>query len=201
MFFDEVKLSKKSWHYVLMKFTWGKNTPQLWSFCPYFWLSIFNVIILPLTFVFRSIQWVFSTLDKYLFEIPFEKFMAMNLEDPEMIYKMWYTETGKIPKKSAWSKNNKWEIAEQFLNNLSKKWRVARFSPEFTKMVENRISKYNESLNEKWRLNREREREKEILREQREAKYREKAEKIKYVTGSKPKCPSGFKQIKKITLK
>jgi hypothetical protein len=27
-----------------------------------------------------------------------------------------------------------------------------------------------------------------------------KAEKLKYVTGSKPKCPSGFKQIKKITL-
>jgi hypothetical protein len=36
-----------------------------------------------------------------------------------------------------------------------------------------------------------------------EPKYKltcKKAEKLKYVTGSKPKCPSGFKQIKKITL-
>ena len=37
-----------------------------------------------------------------------------------------------------------------------------------------------------------------------EPKYKltcKKAEKIKYITGSKPKCPSGFKQTKKITLK
>lgn len=44
MFFDEIKLSKKSWHYRLQCLMFG-SPPFLSNFCPYFWLTIFCLIV------------------------------------------------------------------------------------------------------------------------------------------------------------
>ena len=46
MFFDEIILSKKSWHFRLQSRIFG-TPPFEDNFCPYFWLTIFCTIIAP----------------------------------------------------------------------------------------------------------------------------------------------------------
>src|ERR1035438_2391936 len=65
MFFDEITLSKKSWHYQLQKATFRSSTPDFQSFCPYFWITIFCLIISPLTLLFYMfIMWPLDIFDK-----------------------------------------------------------------------------------------------------------------------------------------
>jgi hypothetical protein len=49
MIFKEVKLKKDSWHFRLQRFVFGRQ-PTYSNFCPYFWLTIFCVIISPILF-------------------------------------------------------------------------------------------------------------------------------------------------------
>lgn len=45
MFVDQFSLSKNSWHARMMNYIWGFKTSDFSHICPYFWLSILNVII------------------------------------------------------------------------------------------------------------------------------------------------------------
>ena len=46
------KLKKNSWHYKLMSWVWGYNYRNFPNMCPYFWLTVFNVIcIIPILLV------------------------------------------------------------------------------------------------------------------------------------------------------
>jgi hypothetical protein len=70
MFVESFKLSKSSWHAKMMKFMWNLNPTDFSHICPYFWLSVFNVLtiipylILRLTFGLLGVilkdtfQWV-----------------------------------------------------------------------------------------------------------------------------------------------
>lgn len=65
MFVESFKLKKGAWHVRLMKYTWNLNYYDFSHICPYFWLSIFNVIIAP---VFVPIKFTIITiLGKYVF--------------------------------------------------------------------------------------------------------------------------------------
>lgn len=48
---DKFTFSKKSWHVRLMRYIWGWDHWNFRNMCPYFWLTLFNVIILLPTFV------------------------------------------------------------------------------------------------------------------------------------------------------
>lgn len=48
---DVFKLKKDSWHMKLMHRIWGYNYYDFPNMCPYFWLSVLNVIIAPLFFL------------------------------------------------------------------------------------------------------------------------------------------------------
>jgi len=52
MFFDEIKLSRNSWHYKLQSIMFG-SPPFVNNFCPYFWLTIFCLLVSP--FVYSAI--------------------------------------------------------------------------------------------------------------------------------------------------
>jgi hypothetical protein len=45
---DIFTLKKKSWHHYLMEFLWGLTYKNFPNMCPYFWLTVVNVIISPL---------------------------------------------------------------------------------------------------------------------------------------------------------
>lgn len=65
---DIFKLKKNSWHLNLMKWIWGYNENNFRNMCPYFWLTIFNVVFLPfIAFLFGIRELFFisiSCLDK-----------------------------------------------------------------------------------------------------------------------------------------
>jgi len=69
MFFDEVTLSKNSWHFKLQSKIFGKP-PFLDNFCPYFWLTIFCVIISPFVCVgflaFKLFTLLYFVLDRLI---------------------------------------------------------------------------------------------------------------------------------------
>ena len=61
----EVKLSKNSWHYKLQGFILKEDRPELHSLCPYFWLTIFCLLISPFTLLYRLIMLFVNTFMKY----------------------------------------------------------------------------------------------------------------------------------------
>lgn len=69
MFFDVIKLSRNSWHYRLQSFLFGEP-PYLDNFCPYFWLSIFCLMISPFVGLFIGCRKIYffcvSILEKLL---------------------------------------------------------------------------------------------------------------------------------------
>ena len=48
-------LKKNAWHSKLMKFTWGYTHRDFSHICPYFWLSVLNVVMFPITFFIKTV--------------------------------------------------------------------------------------------------------------------------------------------------
>ena len=180
MFFDEIKLSKKSWHFKLMKFTWGQNTPNLWSFCPYFWLTIFNLIILPFSLIIRGFQGFLNFLDRKLFIEPYNRFIEKNIEDELFIGSILTLEykNDDIPRKSMFSKKEYFEITYAVNTWLEEKW-----GEDYWKKKDELYRKYKTYFSEKRKQhsikNHEKEIEKSLKLEQREKERAIKEEKIK----------------------
>ena len=60
-------VSKKSWHYKLIKFVLKDNAPTpktMQNGCPYFWLLIFSILILPFLFLGKAIVWLLLLIPK-----------------------------------------------------------------------------------------------------------------------------------------
>ena len=58
-----VKLSEKSWHYKLLKWTWGIDPKEFKNLCPYFWLCIAGVLFIPITLVKKLFVRIKLTLE------------------------------------------------------------------------------------------------------------------------------------------
>lgn len=59
-------LSKNSWHVKLMKFIWNLDHKAFSYMCPYFWLSVFNVLIIVPFLPIKGIKVLFKKVDAYL---------------------------------------------------------------------------------------------------------------------------------------
>ena len=66
MFFDEIKLSKKAWHFKLQMWVFAGFDEPLFmdNFCPYFWLTIFCLIATPFIFTYRGTLKIFACLSR-----------------------------------------------------------------------------------------------------------------------------------------
>lgn len=102
----EVKLRKNSWHYKLQGFTFGESQPELYSLCPYFWLTIFCVLILPITLIVKPI--------KYAIKKSRERRLARERREMEEFIKSMSVdsviEAVKKKKKIGWIKLDRYEI-------------------------------------------------------------------------------------------
>lgn len=83
MFSEGFHFKKTAWHAKLMRYIWGFRPQDFSHMCPYFWLSIFNVIIspvfIPLKFIikiviyktifkgiFYTFKWIFKKLEQFI---------------------------------------------------------------------------------------------------------------------------------------
>lgn len=56
MLFDSVTLNKNQWHYKLQEWMFG-SVPFTSNFCPYFWLTIFCVLMTPFKLLWLGFKW------------------------------------------------------------------------------------------------------------------------------------------------
>lgn len=90
----EARLSKKSWHYKLLKFVLGEQWIPQYNFCPYFWLTMFAVcispIVIPIKLVILTFLLFFEMGAKFIdFVIisPIEKIKVKQIERcPDKIF-------------------------------------------------------------------------------------------------------------------
>lgn len=74
-------LKKNSWHTKLMKKIWNVDYYQFPNMCPYFWLSVLNVIIAPFFFIGLGIAKLFKFIVSpitYIFSIAIDKLEEYN---------------------------------------------------------------------------------------------------------------------------
>ena len=100
MFEQGFTFKKSAWHARLMKYIWNLGPRDFDYMCPYFWLSVFNVIIapvvLPIKFVFWNvipyicknaiwpfIVWNYEGIERFFLAM-MEKFDAWAVESTEM---------------------------------------------------------------------------------------------------------------------
>lgn len=62
----EVTLKKNGWYNRLQSFVLGKSKPELYSLCPFFWLTIFCIFALPFAAIIKSVIYVYDNIDSYI---------------------------------------------------------------------------------------------------------------------------------------
>ena len=65
MIFETFTLSKNSWHVKLMYYIWKWDYSDFSNICPYFWLSVINVVIFLPYSIYKLVHSVFTRIDKY----------------------------------------------------------------------------------------------------------------------------------------
>ena len=95
----KVKLQKNGWHSKIQSFVLGKNKPQFDSLCPYFWTTVFCILVTPFISFYKliklfgkSLHWLFSKgLDGLVYILehwitsPLEKMIISNMSDKQLI--------------------------------------------------------------------------------------------------------------------
>lgn len=56
---DVFVLRKSSWHMSLMKWIWNLNYKDFTHICPYFWMSVLNIVIIIPVAIFRGLAYAF----------------------------------------------------------------------------------------------------------------------------------------------
>ena len=67
-----MRISKKSWHYKLLQFVLRDNAPtphDMQNGCPYFWLVMFSILVVPFVVLYKAIKEVVLFVPKILFWI------------------------------------------------------------------------------------------------------------------------------------
>jgi len=67
-----MRVSKNSWHYRLLKYVLRSSAPtpkDMQNGCPYFWLLIFSVLVLPFVLIFKVLKWIVLLIPKLIFFI------------------------------------------------------------------------------------------------------------------------------------
>jgi len=65
-----MRVSKKSWHYKLLQYVLRDNAPtphDMQNGCPYFWLVLFSVLVVPFIVLFKAVKWVIMLIPEMLF--------------------------------------------------------------------------------------------------------------------------------------
>lgn len=125
-----MRVSLKSWHYRLIKYVLRDNapTPQtMQNGCPYFWLLLFSMLVVPFILFAKGILWAVLLIPKMIFWV-LEQMVVNWIEglDDETAYEMDYygMQRAKVPKTAQmFFKNNTENFFELY---LSRKYNISR---------------------------------------------------------------------------
>lgn len=91
----EVNLKSNGWYNKLQDWTLGNMKPNLFSLCPYFWLTIFCIIISPLTLIYKTIKYIVIKFDQNIIQKYFDNFAdSLSAKEAFILKHNWsYSET------------------------------------------------------------------------------------------------------------
>jgi len=116
----EIKLSRNSWHYKLQGYVLKRNRPNLFSFCPYFWLTIFCVLVVPFVFLKRTLYKGCDLLNDHVFE-PFQDKVIVPFQErviDRWLDKLEAADVGAVyyhEKKMPSTKLNRWDVIRKWM--------------------------------------------------------------------------------------
>lgn len=61
-----IKITPNCWHYRLIKYIWGIDPKMFMNLCPYFWLTIASLVVVPFVWVYRKIVSFFRKIEDYI---------------------------------------------------------------------------------------------------------------------------------------
>jgi len=138
-----MRISKKSWHYRLLQYILRDNAPtpkDMQNGCPYFWLLIFSILVVPFVALFQAFVWIILLIPKMVFWV-LEK-LVMNWIaslDDESAYEInrsdyKYNKSSKMPKTARlfFNKNDN----DFFTFFLSKKYDIKQNDPNYIKKMD-----------------------------------------------------------------
>lgn len=67
-----MRVDKSSWHYKLIGYVLRSNAPtpqDMQNGCPYFWLLVFSILVVPFILLFKVLKWIVLLIPKLLFWI------------------------------------------------------------------------------------------------------------------------------------
>ena len=65
-----MRVDKRSWHYRLVQYVLKSNAPtpqDMQNGCPYFWLAVFSMLVVPFTQLYKLVKWIVLLIPKALF--------------------------------------------------------------------------------------------------------------------------------------
>ena len=68
MFVETFKIKTNSWHVKLVKYMWDLDYYEFTHICPYFWLVVGSLLILPIYLPLRGIRAILIAIDKWMDE-------------------------------------------------------------------------------------------------------------------------------------
>lgn len=178
-----MQVSKNSWHYKLMKYVLRSNTPtpkDMQNGCPYFWLLLFSIIVVPFILIAKSIYYVVMLFPKALFWVLGQMInnWISELED-EVAYDMYWGGDSKMPRTAKIFFDNSDDSFYDFF--LSKKYaNLDKKDPDYNEKrveIREKWEKWRDKLSERRREQRKLLNEKEIkLEESRREQYKKREE-------------------------
>ena len=82
----EVNLKSNGWYNRLQAWTLGDAKPDLFSLCPFFWLTIFCMVISPFTLIVKFFKWIIKGWDNKI-QSKIDKWLdKMDIEDVISLY-------------------------------------------------------------------------------------------------------------------
>jgi len=98
-----MRVSRKSWHYRLMKYVLQSNTPtpkNMQNGCPYFWLLIFSILAVSFKLLFLAVKWVILLIPKGLYWVlgQLVNDWIASLDDEAAYDLYWDSGNSKMPK-------------------------------------------------------------------------------------------------------
>ena len=140
-------ITKNSWHYRLLKYVLRDNAPtpkDMQNGCPYFWLVMFSMIVVPFILLYKTIKWTLLLIPKAMFWVLKQLVIAwITGIDDEIAYGLEHSYYGnsKLPKTAKIFFNNSDE--EFFKMFLSEKYNLSDSSdPKYAEIEEKMRSKW-----------------------------------------------------------
>lgn len=131
-----MRISKHSWHYRLLKYVLRSNAPtpkDMQNGCPYFWLLVFSILVVPFIGLFQAAKWAILLIPKMLFWMLEQMVMSwITSLDDEAAYELKYNGnygSTKMPKTAKIFFDNTDD--DFFSLFLSKKYNVDKRDPMY----------------------------------------------------------------------